>query len=70
MNNKTVKILEVACFSECCGVVKFLCDVLLYGVPGAVGISVLRWWGVTIVLATLCRVRLFSYSLTPRCSPS
>jgi len=33
MSNKTVKISEVACSSEYYGVVKFLCDVLLYGVP-------------------------------------
>jgi len=58
MSNKTVKILEVACSSEYYGVVKFLCDVLLYGVPGAVGISVLSWWSAMIVLATLSRVRL------------
>jgi hypothetical protein len=45
---KTVKILELACSSEYYGAVKFLCDVLLYGVPSAVGISVLRWWSVMI----------------------
>jgi hypothetical protein len=50
MSNKTVKILQAACSSEYYGAVQLLCDVLLYGVPGAVGISVLRWWSMMIKL--------------------
>jgi len=45
MGYKTVKILDVACSSEYYGVVRFL---LRYSVPGADGISVLRWWSVMI----------------------